>query len=96
LIIKAAAASSSSSSCHGRACVMMMMKLVEKFSLATQKKKSKQTTRKDLFSCLTYFCNKEYFSFRSSYKISLFVKLACEALLLFCELCCGIVSQELF
>ncbi len=72
--------------------MMMMMKLVEKFSLATQKKKaSKQASRKDLFSCLTYFCNKEYFSFPSSYKISL-----CEALLLFCELCCRIVSQELF
>jgi hypothetical protein len=50
LIIKeTAASSSSSSSCHRRACVMMMMKLVEKFSLATPKKKSKQATRKDLF-----------------------------------------------
>ncbi len=41
------------------------------------KKKSKQATRKDLFLCLIYFCNKEYFSFPSSYKISLFVKLCC-------------------
>jgi hypothetical protein len=65
LIIKAAAAasSSSSSSCHRRACVMMMMKLVEKFSLATQKKKASKQPGRICFHVLHISVTKSIFPF---------------------------------
>jgi hypothetical protein len=64
LIIKAAAAASSSSSCHRRACVMMMMmKLVEKFSLATQKKKASKQPGRICFHVLHISVTKSIFPF---------------------------------
>jgi hypothetical protein len=64
LIIKAAAAaSSSSSSCHRRACVMMMMKLVEKFSLATQKKRASKQPGRICFYVLYISVTKSIFPF---------------------------------